>query len=558
MTRVELPPDFRQALIEANQMLVQGKVLDAERVLRQLAGSGPLRHLPLEALADMYLQQRRWEECLNALRELTGIDPASAHYSAKLTNLLDSLGQTDAAIEEFSRLLEHRPDDPTAHYNLALLYRKQHRFSDALSSYETAVRLGIDQPEEVYCNLGNIYSEMLDADKAKEMYERALEIAPDYTPAMFNLAGLFEETADKQRALELYENILKIDPSHWKSLARLAYPEKATAGDYRLVERINACIGKLEQDASAQEVLYFALGKVYDDMALYDKAADAFVAANELSRHRVMPYAPEATERAFDQLMSIFDSSWSQARETDSELAPIFICGMYRSGSTLLERMLAGHPAVAAGGELNTLPWLVAQHLGQFPGGAKKATREQLSRIAEDYGTAIRNLAPDYRFVTDKRPDNFLRVGIIRAAFPAAKVIHTRRDIRDNSLSVYFQQFSRAASYANDLKNIAHYYEQQERLFAYWRERFPDTICSVNYEELVESPETVLRQILEFLGLEWDTGVLDFQKSHGLVKTYSIWQVREGLHRRSKNRWRNYETLLRSIFEQPPESGAEQ
>jgi tetratricopeptide (TPR) repeat protein len=548
---LELPPDFREALIEANSMLVQGRVLDAERVLRRLAEAGPYRHLPLESLADLYLQQRRLEECLSALVELTRIDPANANYSAKLTNLLDSIGQTDAAIKELSRLLEHRPDDATAHFNVALLHRKQHRFNDALSSYDAALRLGIDEPEEVYSNMGNVYSEMLDAGMARQMYERALKIAPEYVPAMFNLAGHFEETGDKQRAIELYERILTIEPAHWKSLARLAYPRKATAQDQGLIDRINACIKELDNDVTAKEVLYFALGKLYDDMESYDKAAEAFLTANELGRHRVSPYASDKTERAFDRLIELFDSSWSEPRRTDSDLAPTFICGMYRSGSTLLERMLAGHPAIAAGGELSTLPWLTGRHLSQFPEGAAEATAEQLTRIAEEYGAATRELAPGAKTVTDKRPDNFLRVGLIMAAFPAAKIIHTRRDIRDNSLSVYFQQFSRAASYANDLKSIFHYYQQQDRLIAHWRECYPGAVCSVDYEELVEAPEPVLRRVLDFLGLEWDAGVLDFQANRGMVRTYSIWQVREGLHSRSRHRWRNYESLLGDLAARP-------
>jgi hypothetical protein len=144
-----------------------------------------------------------------------------------------------------------------------------------------------------------------------------------------------------------------------------------------------------------------------------------------------------------------------------------------------------------------------------------------------------------------------------RAAFPAAKFIQTRRDIRDNSLSIYFHQFGHSASYANDLQHIAHYYQQQERLFAHWRDCFGDDICTVDYEELIEAPETVLRRVLDFLGLEWDPGVLDFQDSGGLVRTHSIWQVREGLYSRSKDRWRNYEQLLGDLAKRAPADGTE-
>ena len=554
---MKLPIDFQAAFAEARQHQAAGRLLDAERIFRALGKSGAHRHLALEALADLYLLQERFEECLGILRELTGIDPDSVHYCTKLANLLDSVGNTDAAIDAYTRLLQRRPDEATAHFNVALLYKKHDRYADALSAYEEAARLGIDRVEEVYSNMGNLYAEMFDADKVREMYQRALEIAPDNVPTLFNLAGHFEESGEKEQAIELYERIQSIDPTHWDSLARLAYPRKVTAEDQNLVNRLKDCIDDLKEDKLAQEVLYFALGKVYDDLENYDEAAAAFVAANEFSRQRVLPYVPDQAERAFGELIELFDSSWIESRETDSDVSPVFICGMYRSGSTLLERMLSGHPAISAGGELQMLAWLVARYLGPFPQCASDATKEQLRHIANEYDRKVRELVPDTQYVTDKRPDNFLRLGLARAIFPTTKIIQTRRDIRDNCLSVYFHQFSRAASYANNLEHIAHYSKQQERLFAHWRECFGDSICTVDYEELIDSPKAVLRGVLEFLGLEWDPGVLDFHNSGGLVRTHSIWQVREGLHSRSRNRWQNYQELLDGLPEQPPVGSSE-
>jgi len=541
---MQLPVDFQAAFEEARQHQAAGRFLDAERIFRHLAESKDHRHFPLEALADLFFLQQRFDECLDILKELTQIDPDSVHYAAKLSNLLSSLGKTDAAIDEYLRLLRRQPDDAIAHFNVALLYKKQRRYTEALSAYQEAARTGLEQLQDAYSEMGTVHSEMLNADEAREMFERALEIAPDHIPALFNLAGLCEESGEKDRAIELYEKILSIEPDHWKALARLAYPRKVTVDDQNLVERLKTCIDRTKDDRSAQEVLYFALGKAYDDLESYDEAAASFVAANQISRQRVLPYSPDQTERAFDRLIDVFDSNWIKDRATDSEFAPIFICGMYRSGSTLLERMLAGHPAIAAGGELQTLAWLVARIVGPFPNEAARASKEQLQQIADEYEKEVRSLVLDFPFTTDKRPDNFLRVGLIKAIFPRATVIQTRRNISDNSLSIYFQQFSRAANYANDLRHIAHYYQQQERLFAHWRECCPENICTVEYESLVEQPEAVLRRILEFLGLEWDSGVLNFQKSPGLVRTYSVWQVREGLYHRSKDRWRNYKPLL--------------
>jgi len=544
---MNVPSDFRDALIEAKNMNVQGKFLEAERIYRALAAPGPHRGIALEALVELYVHQQRPDEAHNILTALTEEEPDSLHYCAQLANFLDSVGQTQAAVDEYLRLIERQPKFAVAHFNLALLLKKQQQNSEALAAYDEAIRLEIDQPEEVYSNMGVLYSEMQDAEKSREMYERALEIAPNYVPALFNLAGHFEESGEKQLAIEHYERILSIDPKNWKSLARLAYPGKVTAEDQGLIDRLTACIDDMKDDKRAQEGLYFALGKAYDDLESYDEAAAAFVAANELSKQRVLPYTPAATEAAFDRLIDIFDSGWIDRATTVSVASPVFICGMFRSGSTLLERMLGAHPAIAAGGELNVLAWLVSRHLGPFPQGVKDATKAQLQSIAEEYDTRVRELVPDSPVVIDKRPDNFLRVGLIRSIFPACKIIQTRRELRDNCLSVYFQQFDRAASYANDLQHIAHYYRQQERLFVHWQACAGDNICTVDYEELIESPELVLRRVLAFLGLEWDASVLDFQQGKGLVKTASIWQVRQGLHSGSRDRWRNYEALAKKI-----------
>jgi tetratricopeptide (TPR) repeat protein len=546
-----LPSDVRDALIEARTMAVQGRLLDAERIYRSLAGDRNHKGLALEALSDLYLQQQRMDEAHGILETLVQENPDSLHYCGVLAGFLDAAGQVQDAVDEYQRFIERNPDVAVAHFNLALLLKKQQQYSEALAAYDAAIRLGIEQPQEAYSNMGVIYSEMRQADKAQALYERAIELSPDYVPALFNLGGHYEELGEKQLALDIYERILALDPRHWPSLARLAYPQKISADNTSLVDRLHAGIREAGEDQRAQEGLFFALGKAYDDLELYDEAAAAYKAANEISKGRVRPYSPAATEEAFDKLIELFDADWIEAVRTDSDFSPIFICGMYRSGSTLLERMLGSHPNIAAGGELDVLPWLIGRHLGQFPQAAASATRAQLQRIAEEYEAQVSKLVPESPIVIDKRPDNFLRVALIRAIFPTARIIQTRRELRDNVLSLYFQQFDRAASYANDLQHIAHYYLQQERLFAHWRECCGDDLVAVDYEQLVESPEPTLRRVLDFLEVEWHPAVLEFHAGGGMVKTASIWQVRQGLHSGSRERWRNYQSLLGDLAQAP-------
>jgi len=174
-------------------------------------------------------------------------------------------------------------------------------------------------------------------------------------------------------------------------------------------------------------------------------------------------------------------------------------------------------------------------------------TPGELSAVGDEYLSSLRQLFPGASHVTDKRPDNVLHLAVIRAMFPAARIIHTRRELRDNCLSVWFQQLGAPLSYATDLADTAHYYRLQQRLVARWHELFGENIFTVDYDELVRDPEPVLRALLEFLGLPWDEACLEFQRARSQVKTASLWQVREPLHTRSSGRWQNYQPYIDHI-----------
>lgn len=460
---------------------------------------------------------------------------------------LHAQGRWEEAEQAYLCVLERSPLLANAHFNLALLYKRSRRHVEAAAAYEKAVELGIGNVQEVYSNLGVLYSELRDAGRAMAMYRRALEVDPEYLPAIFNLAGLLEESGDRQQAIELYQRVLALDPGQWESLARLANAQTVHDPNDPLVARLKGAIEAAQDDRPAREGLYFALGKVMDELGRYEEAFIAFSAANALGRLRNPPYDRAAAEQAFDWLMELFNPDWIAGTSTGSAARPIFICGMFRSGSTLLEQMLAGHPSIRAGGELDYLPWLAARRLAPYPQRIPQVSREELELLAEEYLARLQELFPGEEHVSDKRPDNFLHLGLVKAMFPSARIIYTRRSLRDNCLSVYFQQLGGSLSYACDLASIAHYYRQHERLMEHWAACFGGNIFTVDYDALVRSPEPVLRRLLDFLGLEWDDRCLDFRESEGLVKTASVWQVREALHLRSSGRWKNYQTQLRSI-----------
>src|SRR6185295_2472708 len=219
------------------------------------------------------------------------------------------------------------------------------------------------------------------------------------------------------------------------------------------------------------------------------------------------------------------------------------------SGSTLVEQILGAHSEVRAGGELDLIPALVAQ-IDDYPEAVGRADRSTLDDWRDYYRRGLPS--HDGHRLTDKRPDNFLHIGFIKTLFPTAKIIHTRRDPRDNLLSLYFLHLDPSMAYALNLEDAAHWHAQYERLMAHWKTLYPNDIFDVGYDELVHDPGTVISGLLDFLGLGWEDGLLDFHQVSGPVKTASVWQVRQPLHARSSGRWRNYRNYLKTIR---PESG---
>jgi hypothetical protein len=227
--------------------------------------------------------------------------------------------------------------------------------------------------------------------------------------------------------------------------------------------------------------------------------------------------------------------------------APVFIVGMFRSGSTLVEQILAGHSGINAAGELELIPRLVRRIPG-YPEAVATADDASVGAWRDFYQEGIAPFARPGVLVTDKRPDNFLHIGLIKTLFPDAKIVHTRRDRLDNLLSLYFLHLNPEMAYALDLDDAAHWYAQYERLMAHWKALYPDDIVDVDYDELVRAPEPAVKRLLGFLGLGWEPSVLDLEQRDRPVKTASVWQVRQPMHARSSGRWRNYSKQLKSLI----------
>ncbi|MGH8237180.1 MAG: sulfotransferase [Steroidobacteraceae bacterium] len=461
---------------------------------------------------------------------------------------LEKAGRLAEAEAAYLRVLASWPDLPNTWYNLARLQRQAGRFDAALASYQQALERGVAEPEEVHLNRGVIYSDCLRQDAAAEReLQAALALNPDYVPALLNLANLREDFGKQAEASALYEKILAVQPRCYITLARYAGLQKVTRPDDTLIARLRAALADSAASPADRADLGFALGKALDACSAWDAAFAAYAAANRdsrLSAGAAAAYDRRAHERFIDALIAGFRPDQATAARLPQSTRPVFICGMFRSGSTLAEQILSAHSRVLAGGELAFLPSLVRTELAPFPGSMEAVTQAQLDGLATRYLDMLASLYPRGDRVTDKRPDNFLYIGLIKRLFPDARIVHTVRNPLDNCLSIYFLHLDHSMGYALDLGDIGHYYVQYRRLMAHWKALYGADILDLDYDALVHEPRPAMEQLTEFCGLDWEEACLSFEQSGGAVKTASVWQVREPLYRRSSGRWHNYAAQL--------------
>ena len=473
------------------------------------------------------------------------IDPAEALMA--LASRLRAAGRAEEAAEAYRRLLAIRPDLPDSWFNLALMERQAGRFAAALAAYDEAVRRGVSGPEEAWLNRGVIHADDLGRpDLALQDLEAALAIAPDWLPALLNLGNLHEDMGRREAAAEVYGRALAVAPGHPVAMARAAGLARLTGPDDPVIAALRSAVSRPGQDVADRAELGFALGRALDQVGAYDDAFAAYAAANAASR-AIDPegarYDRAAHERFIDSLIAAFPEP--AVPVADAGAPPVFICGLFRSGSTLVEQIMAGHSRVTGGGELGLVPGL-ARAVAGYPQALAGAGPEVFGQLRDLYLGGLKTARPQADVVTDKRPDNFLHIGLIKAMFPSARIVHTVREPLDVILSNWFLHLDRSMGHALDLGDLAHWHGQYVRLMRHWKTLYPD-ILDLDYDALVVEPRPAIERLLAYCGLDWEAAVLDFHKAAAPVRTASVWQVREPLYRRSSGRWRHYERHLDGV-----------
>jgi len=471
----------------------------------------------------------------------------SAEVLMALASRLRASGRADEAAQAYRQLLAIQPDLPDSWFNLALMERQSGRFEAALAAYDEALKRGVSGPEEAWLNRGVIHADDLGrSDLALADLEAALAVAPDWLPALLNLGNLHEDMGRREAAAAAYARALAVAPGHPVALARAAGLARLTGPDDPVIGALRVAVSQPGLRADDRAELGFALGRALDQVGAWDDAFAAYAAANTASRAADPArarYDRAAHERFIGRLIAAFQEPAAAVDDTDE--APIFICGLFRSGSTLAEQILAGHSRVTGGGELGLVPGL-ARAVVDYPQALAGAGPEGIVRLRALYLGGLKTARPGADVVTDKRPDNFLHIGLIKAMFPKARIVHTLREPLDVILSNWFLHLDRSMGHALDLEDLAHWHGQYVRLMRHWKALYPD-IFDLDYDALVAEPRPAIERLLACCGLDWEAGVLDFHQTATPVRTASVWQVREPLYQRSSGRWRHYERHLAGV-----------
>jgi tetratricopeptide (TPR) repeat protein len=465
-------------------------------------------------------------------------------------------GRMGEAARLFERIVELEPEAPNNWFNLGYTRRMSRDYAGALEAYAQALDRGVSSPEDAHINRAVILSEYLhDVPGAADELRRAVMANPWALKAWLNLGNLHEDLGDTAAAREAYAKALGIDPRSGRATARLAAIDRFENGTKAALPSLREAASRAWPTAQDGAEVRFALGNALDSAGEYAEAFQAIAEANRLAASARLPnarYDPVAQERLVDELIAL--PPLPAADPLPLEQTPIFICGMFRSGSTLVEQLLARHPEIAAGGELEFIPGLIHEELRPYPQSLTRFSAKRLTELRDKYLDQLHRLFPGAGRVTDKRPDNFQHIAFIKSLFPQARIVHTRRHPLDNILSAYFLYFGDDVRYSEALEDITHYYSQYRRLMDHWSGRFGADIHDVDYDRLVADPRAELEPLLAFLDLEWDEACLQHQPAE-VVRTASNWQVRQPLHGRSTGRWRNYAQALEPIRKQLADAG---
>lgn len=510
-------PRVADLLTEATAARGAGDLRQTEACYQQALRFDPENAVALNGLGNLALAAGRAELAEKHHRQAVKSLPGDPGLLNDLANCLIVAGEPEAALPHLRKVLAVAPRLRPALLNQARAYRD------------------LDQPERALAAL----------DKLARPGERDIDVA-------LERAVILAQIGDHADAVTLFRIVLRERPTCSRSLEGLATSHKATS-DEGDIEPFDRALADPAASSLARATAHWGKAKSLADTGRFDEAFEAYRLSKEAGNTR---FDLAGHLRFVEDSMQLFTSEFfkDRAGHGDRSELPVLVVGMPRSGTTLVEQIASNHPEVRGLGELNLIESLLRQTVPEpwgspfFFAHLRDLAPDVVRARAQSYLAALRRRGDGARRVIDKMPHNFLVLGWVALLFPGARIIHCRREPLDTCVSCYTQHFAEAHAYSSDLAILGRYYRSYERLMRHWADVLPVTIHEIRYEELVSDTEGEARRLIEALGLEWQPACLDFHKSRRVVKTPSLWQVRQPVYDSSVGRWRRYERHLGALI----------
>jgi len=560
-----------------------GKTEQSAVCLERVVGLKPDWPEAYNNLANTYRRLNRADKAEVAYRRALTLNPSYASAHSNLANLLGAQGQHDAAAASARQAIELDPRLPDAYLNLAEVETSRHQYAAALAALNALSAFAPDHPGGLIAR-ALTFKRLDRADEGLDCARKAVAAAPQSADAHYALAQILQhldqhaealaeydqaaslpgtvaedaligsgnlllEAGRKAEAMVAFDRVLARFPNSVRTLVSRADAKKFSAGDPD-IDMIEGMLANAERATLTDRMsAHFALGKAYMDCA---DGARAFHHLNRGNAHKRAQFHYDAA--ATDAWLKRIQAAFSAERLSElsgggavSEL-PIFVVGMPRSGTTLIEQIMASHPDVMGAGELPALR-LSIDHLGAFPASFANLDVEAMVHIGERYLSQVMPLAQGRQRVVDKMPANFIYAGLIPAILKGARIVHCRRDPVDTCLSCYTKQFAGEQQFTYDLQELGIFYRGYEDIMAHWRTILPPAqFIEVDYEAVVDDLETQARRLIDFIGLPWNPSCLSFHENTRAVRTASVNQVRQPIYTSSKGRWHQYAEHLTPLL----------
>ncbi|TLS73510.1 tetratricopeptide repeat protein [Mariprofundus erugo] len=581
---VEIDTDFAEGYNTLGAFLLStGETAEAIKNLTRSIEANPDYYRAHSNLGNALRDMDRLDEAEASYREAIRLKPDYAEAHNNLGAALGDLGRLIEAEAGYREAIRLRPDYAEAHSNLGNALRDMDRLEEAEASYREAIRLKPDYAEahsnlatvlgdlgrlieaeagcreairlkpgyaEAHNNLGTVLGDLGRPIEAEACYREAIRLKPDYAEAHSNLGTALGDLGRLIEAEASCREAIRLRPDYAEAHYGLSLIKKFTENDTQ-ISLIEYCYQGAETASQDRIFASFALAKAYEDTGRLDDAFQLYLEGNRLNKAR-LDYNIQQDIKLFDHIINSFVYPAQQPAGYLPQ-RPIFIIGMPRSGTSLVEQILASHSEVFGAGELPDMNSAVLTHSlkgGIGSGGHFSYAANVIKKIRQSYLAKLEALPATEPFIVDKMPHNFLWVGHILSAFPDARIIHLSRDPMAVCWSIFKLYFPRSELYfAYDLDALADYYKLYLRLMDFWRDQFPGNIYDLSYEALTENQEQETRRLLEYCGLEWQERCLDFHLNERAVSTASNVQVREKMYKGSSQAWRKFEKQLQPLVE---------